>query len=74
MVVIFPYKNTTCILINKDHNYTIAHPWHDSHSICISVCGVWGVKVGVQVSSGEFHTLIYLGYVRVQILYDFHIK
>ena len=36
----------------------ITHPWCDSHFI--SACGVWEVRVGVQVSGREFHIHIHL--------------
>ena len=47
---------------------TIAHPWYDSHSICISACGVWRASVRVQVFRREFHTHIHLDYVRIKFL------
>ena len=37
----------------------IAHPWRDSHSTNISVCGVWGIRVNVQISKRKFYTHIY---------------
>ena len=45
---------------------TTALPWCDGHSTSISVCGVWGERVGVQVSKRELHTHIYLDYSRVE--------
>ena len=39
---------------------TTAHPWCDGHSTSISVCGVWEVRVGVQVYRREFHTHIHI--------------
>ena len=30
------------------------------HSTSISACGVWGIRVGIQVSRREFHTHIHL--------------
>ena len=39
---------------------TIVHPWCGGHSTSINACGVWGVRVGVQVSRREFHTYIHL--------------
>ena len=47
---------------------TIAHPWYGGHSTSINVCGVWGVKVRVQISRREFHKHIHLDYDRVEIL------
>ena len=35
----------------------------------LSAYGVWGVRVGVQVSRRELHTYIHLDYVRVEFLY-----
>ena len=40
--------------------FTTAHPWCSGHSTSINACGVWGVRVGVQVFRREFHTHIYL--------------
>ena len=39
---------------------TTAHPWRNDHSTSISVYGMWGVKVKVQVSRRKFHTHIHL--------------
>ena len=36
---------------------TTIHPWCDGHSTSINACGVWGVRVGVQVSRRELHIL-----------------
>ena len=44
------------------------HSWRNSYSTSISVCGVWGVRVGVQVSKKEFHIHIHLDYDRVEFL------
>ena len=44
------------------------HPWHNSHSINISDCRVWGASPEVQVSSGKFHTHIHLDLARVEFL------
>ena len=53
---------------NNISNKTIAHPWYDGHSISISACEVWGVRVGVQVSKREIYTHIHLDYIKVEIL------
>ena len=41
---------------------------HFANKGCISIsdCGVWGERVGVQVSRKEFHTHIHLDYARVE--------
>ena len=44
----------------RDVSYTTVHLWHNSYSINISNCGVWGARPEVQVSSAKFHTHIYL--------------
>ena len=36
-----------------------AHLWYDSHSTNISVCGVWGTRVKVQVSKRKLQTHIH---------------
>ena len=46
---------------------------HDSdienrHSTSISDCGVWGVRVGIQVFRRKFHTHRHLDYIRVEFL------
>ena len=33
---------------------------HGGHSTRINACGVWGVRIGVQVFRREFHTYIHL--------------
>ena len=53
---------------NNISNITIAYPWYDGHSISISACEVWGVRVGVQVSKREIYTHIHLDYIEVEIL------
>ena len=40
--------------------YRIAHPRCSGHSTNTNACGVWGTRVGVQVSKREFHTHIHL--------------
>ena len=41
-------------------NTLTAHPWCSGHSTSINTCGVWGARVGVQVSRRELHTNIHL--------------
>ena len=42
----------------------------NGYSTGISVCEMWEVRAGVQVSMREFHTHIHLGYARIDsILY-----
>ena len=53
-------------------NYITAYSWCDSHFTSISVCRIWGIRAGVQVSRKEFHTYIHVDYVRVKFL--FYIK
>ena len=45
---------------------TTAHPWWYGHSTSMSACGVWGIRVGVQVSRSELHTHIHLNYIIVE--------
>ena len=54
-------KNTDLLTIkNTLVNYIniTVHTWCDGHSTSINACGVWGAKVGVQVSRRELHTHI----------------
>ena len=44
----------------KQIKITTAHLWCDGHSTSISAYGVWGARVGVQVSRRETHTHIHL--------------
>ena len=53
-------------------NYISAHSWCDSRSTSISVCRIWGIRAGVQVSRREFYTYIHVDYARVEFL--FYIK
>ena len=41
--------------------------------LIVSACGVWGVRVGIQVSKNKFHTHIYLDYDRVEFLFCIYI-
>ena len=36
------------------------HPWRDSNSTSISVCGVWEVRAKIQVFKRKFYTNIQL--------------
>ena len=45
----------------KEQYHTTVHPWYDGHSTSISVCGVWGARVRVQVFKRKLHTHIHLG-------------
>ena len=45
-----------------------AYLWCSGHSISIIACGVWGVRVRVQVSRRDRHTHIHLDYARVEFL------
>ena len=49
-------------------NLTTVHPRCDGHSISISVCEVWKIRIGVQVSKRELCTHIHLDQVRVKFL------
>ena len=49
-------------------NSLTAHPWCSGHSTSINTCGVRRVRAEVQVSRREFHTLINLNYVRIEII------
>ena len=42
-------------LFEKKKNIT-AHFWCNDHTTIISVCEVWSVKIGVQVSRKKFYT------------------
>ena len=48
------------IEIKNNEVNTTAHPWCDGYSTSISTYGVWGARVGVQVSKRELHTHIHL--------------
>ena len=48
------------LFTQKRFQLTTAQSWCDGHFTNISACGVWGVKVGVQVSRKELHTHIHL--------------
>ena len=39
---------------------TPAYFWCGGHSVSINTCGVWGVRIEIQVSRREFHTYIHL--------------
>ena len=39
----------------------------------ISACGIWGVRVGVQVSRKELHTHIHLNQARLEFLFYIYI-
>ena len=53
---------------NDRTKITTAYPWCDGHFTSISACGVWGTRVGVQVSKRELHTHIHLDYSRVKFI------
>ena len=62
--IILLSQNTSGVRLKS----TKAHIWHDSHSISISMCGVWSVRVKIQVFRKKLHTHIHLNYVRVEFL------
>ena len=43
--------------------------WYDSPSTSISVCGMWGAKVEIQVTRRKLHTHIQLDYDKVEFLF-----
>ena len=63
-IIIMNGKILTCFITL----HTIVHPWCGGHFTSISVCTVWGVRVGVQIFRRELHTHIYLHYVRMKFL------
>ena len=58
--MLFININNKVELLKKKKKLTTAHPWCGGQSISISVCGVWGARARVQVSTKEFHTHIHL--------------
>ena len=42
--------------------------WRGDHSTSINAYGVWGARIGIQISKRELYTHIHLDYVRIEIL------
>ena len=40
--------------------YNTAHPWRNGYSTSTNACGVWKLRIEVQVSKREFYTHIHL--------------